>query len=89
MTESFVLSFAQNALQTAVLLAAPFLVASLVIGILVSLIQAVTQINEMTLTFVPKMIGMIVILLVLGSWLLQKILAYTTDIFANLASLPF
>lgn len=88
MTESFVLSFAQDAVMLALILSAPILLVSLLVGSLVSLFQAATQINEVTLTFIPKMIGAGLVLLLLGSWMLQRLLAFTTEIFTNLPSMP-
>ena len=88
MTESYVLGFANNALMVAFFIAGPFLLISLVIGSLVSLFQAATQINEITMTFVPKIIALGLLLLILGSWIAQKLLSFTTDIFINLPSMP-
>ena len=88
MTEAFILSFAQNAVMITLILAAPVLVISLVIGSLVSLVQAATQINETTLTFIPKLIGVGLVLALLGSWMSQQLLAFTTNIFVNLPNLP-
>ncbi len=87
MDESFVISLAQNAVVLTVLIAAPFLLISLLIGSLVSMIQAATQINEITLTFIPKMIGIILIILVLGSWLLQQLVTFTATLFNGLPNL--
>ena len=88
MTEGYVLSLAQGALMVTLIIAAPVLVASLVIGSLVSLFQAATSINEATLTFVPKIVVGGAILAILGSWMGQQMMAYTTTIFNNLANLP-
>ncbi len=84
MTESFVLSLAQNAVTVMLILAAPVLLVSLLIGSLISLVQAATQINEVTMTFIPKMIGIGVVLLVLGSWMLQRLLIFTSGLFTSL-----
>ncbi|HEY9077916.1 MAG TPA: flagellar biosynthesis protein FliQ [Anaerolineaceae bacterium] len=84
MTEATVLNLAQDALMVALILAAPALIASLVVGSLVSLIQVATQINEATLTFVPKIISIGLILLLLGSWMVQQLISYTTNLFTNL-----
>lgn len=88
MTESYILQFAQNALVMALMLMAPVLVVSLVIGSLVSLFQAATQINEVTLTFVPKLVGVGLVLAVLGSWMAQQLLAFTATLFRSLPNLP-
>ncbi len=88
MTEAYILTFVQKALEITLILAGPTLLVSLIIGSLVSLFQAATQINETTLTFVPKTIGIVLVLLLLGSWMGQQLLAFTANIFENLASLP-
>jgi flagellar biosynthetic protein FliQ len=88
-TEAYILNFAQNALMMALLLMAPVLIVSLLIGSLVSLFQAATQINEVTLTFVPKLIGVGLVLAVLGSWMAQQLLAFTAGLLRSLPTLPF
>lgn len=87
MTEAYVLTLGQNAIVIVLLLAGPVLFVSLVIGSLVSLVQAATQINEITMTFIPKMIGIVLVLLLLGSWMLQQMLAFTANLFISLPSL--
>ncbi len=84
MTESYVLSLAQNAVTVMLILAGPVLLVSLIIGSLISLVQAATQINEVTMTFVPKLIGIGLVLALLGSWMLQRLLVFTSNIFASL-----
>jgi flagellar biosynthesis protein FliQ len=88
MTEAYVISLAQNALILALMLAAPLLLTSLVIGILLSLFQAATQINEATLTFIPKIVGVSIVLSFLGSWMAQQILSFTSNLFRSLPTLP-
>jgi flagellar biosynthesis protein FliQ len=87
MTEAYLLSLAQSALTVTLTLAAPVLIISLVIGVLISLVQAATQINEATLSFVPKLIGVSVVLLLLGSWMLQQILSFTSNLFNSLPNM--
>ena len=87
MTEAYVLTLGQNAIMMSLLLAGPILLISLVVGSLVSLIQAATQINEVTMTFIPKMIGIILVLLLLGSWMLQQMLVFTSNLFNSLPGL--
>jgi flagellar biosynthesis protein FliQ len=87
MTEAFVITFATNAIMIALTILTPFLLVSLVIGSIISLIQAATQVNEATLTFVPKIIGMVAVIIVLGGWMLQQIITYTADIFKSLPSI--
>jgi len=88
MTEGYVLSLAQNALLVTLIIAAPVMFGSLIVGTLVSLFQAATSINEATLTFIPKVLVGGAILAILGSWMGQQLLAFTTTLFNNLASLP-
>ena len=87
MTEAYLLSLAQSALTITLTLAAPVLVVSLVLGVLISLFQAATQINEATLSFVPKLVGVCAVLLVLGSWMMQQIVSFTTNLFNTLPTL--
>ncbi|HEY8278949.1 MAG TPA: flagellar biosynthesis protein FliQ [Bdellovibrionota bacterium] len=84
MTEDIVLNLGREAIWTTVALAAPLLVASLVVGLVVSIFQAVTQINEATLTFIPKMLAIVVVMVVLAPWMTQMITAYTTELFTSL-----
>jgi flagellar biosynthetic protein FliQ len=88
MTEAYVISLAQSALVLALMMAAPMLLTSLVIGILISLFQAATSINEATLTFIPKIVGVSLVLALLGSWMAQQILSFTTNLFNSLPTLP-
>jgi flagellar biosynthesis protein FliQ len=87
MTEAYALTLGQNAIIMALTLAGPILVISLVIGSLVSLVQAATQINESTLIFVPKLIGIILVLVLLGSWMLQQAMTFTNTLFTSLPNL--
>lgn len=86
MNEAVVLGLAREALIVALEISAPILGASLIIGIVVSLIQAVTQVNEMTLTFVPKLIGVFVAMLIFGPWMMETLLGFSAGLFANMAS---
>lgn len=84
MTPEFVTSFFLDAIQTAIMLAGPMLAVGLVVGILVSIFQAATQINEMTLVFVPKMLGVAVALLVFFPWMLRVMNEFAYNMFVNL-----
>jgi flagellar biosynthesis protein FliQ len=88
MTEAYVITLAENALTLALLVAAPMLLTSLVIGILISLFQAATQISEATLTFLPKILGVSLVLALLGSWLAQQLLTFTSNLLSSLPNLP-
>jgi flagellar biosynthetic protein FliQ len=87
MDEGYVLSLVQNALYVCLELAGPILLVSLVIGGIISLVQSVTQINEVTLNFIPKIIGIAAVLLILGSWMLQQLLSFTSGLINNLPNL--
>jgi len=84
--EAVVLALAKESLVVALEISAPILGASLVIGIVVSVIQAVTQVNEMTLTFVPKLVGVFVAMLIFGPWMMQTLLGYSAGLFTNMAA---
>lgn len=87
MTETYVLSFFQEAITVAVILVGPPLLASLIVGSLISLFQSATQIQEATLTFIPKIVVVGLIVAILGSWMLEKLLAYTSRVFMSLPEL--
>ena len=84
MTPEFVTGFFFDAIKTAISLAAPMLVAGLAVGLLVSIFQAATSINEMTLAFIPKMLAVAVALIFFFPWMLQTMVAYTTNLLGNL-----
>jgi flagellar biosynthetic protein FliQ len=87
MTEAYVLTLGQNAIMVALILAGPILLVSLIVGSLVSLVQAATQINESTLIFIPKLIGITLVLVLLGSWMLQQAMTFTHNLFTSLPNL--
>ena len=84
MTETFVMTLGRDMLLMALLLALPLLGVSLVLGLVVSIFQAVTQINEMTLTFVPKFVGLTLMLLFAGPWMLEQVIHFTVRLFEML-----
>jgi flagellar biosynthetic protein FliQ len=79
-----VTGFFLEAIKTAIILAAPILLAGLVVGILISVIQAATSINEMTMTFIPKMLAVAIALLIFFPWMLQVMIEYTQNLIRNL-----
>jgi flagellar biosynthesis protein FliQ len=81
MNEGMVVSLLRESLSVTLTLALPMLLVSLVVGLAVSLFQAVTQISETTLTFVPKLVGMVAVLLLFGPWMLHRLIAFTTWVF--------
>lgn len=87
MSFALVVELARGALLVALKLAGPLLIIALVVGLVVSVIQAVTQIQEQTLSFVPKLIAVSAAFLMLLTWMLHIIVAYTSDLFRSLPAL--
>ena len=85
MTEELIIKLGQDALRTTAMLSAPLLVSTLVVGLVVSIFQALTQINEATLTFIPKMIVVAVVFVLAGPWMMDVMSTYTTNLFDNIA----
>jgi len=83
MTLTFVSAFAFKAIKTALLIALPLLAAGLFTGVLVSIFQAVTSISDMSLTFVPKILVVMVTLLLVLPWIMGILIAFTSEIFTN------
>lgn len=81
MSEALVMTLGRETMLMALKLGAPLLGVSLVVGLVISLFQAVTQINEMTLTFVPKILGLGLVMLFLGPWMLQQVIRFTVWLF--------
>lgn len=87
MTDSTVIQIALQTMLVALKLSAPILVTSLVIGFTISLFQSMTQIQEFTLSFVPKLVGVGVALLVCGNWMLHTLIDFTNDLFEMIPGL--
>jgi len=87
MGEDIILQLGQDALKTMAMLSAPLLLSTLVIGLIISIFQALTQINENTLTFVPKMIVIAVVLVLAGPWMMDVMKNYTVNLFENMATI--
>lgn len=87
MTEQMAAEICKNAIWTTLLVAAPMLIAGLVVGIVVSLFQSVTQIHEMTLTFIPKILVVVVVLILTLPWIMNVLLSYTTNLFDVMATI--
>lgn len=81
MTEADVLDIASKALWAAALVSAPILLTAMAVGLLIGLLQSVTQLQEATLTFVPKFIAVGVVIVVSGSWMLQTMISFTRELF--------
>ncbi|MHB1627313.1 MAG: flagellar biosynthesis protein FliQ [Bacilli bacterium] len=84
MTGNFVIGLGQNVMLMVLELAGPLLVAGLLVGLIVSVFQATTQIQEQTLSFIPKIVVVGVILALTGPWMLQQIMGFTVNILGNL-----
>jgi flagellar biosynthetic protein FliQ len=84
MSIEFVTSFGREALLVVLLISAPLLGFALLVGVIISIFQAVTQIQEMTLTFVPKILAVLIALLAFGPWIIRIMLNFTTQLFLNL-----
>ena len=78
-----VVSIGRQAMEVTMLLAAPILLSSLAVGLIVAMFQAATQVNEMTLSFVPKLMVVAVVMMASGPWLLRQITGFTTRLFEN------
>lgn len=84
MTPESVIQFGQHALYIAMMVAAPLLLTALAVGLLIGVIQAATQINEMTLSFIPKLIAMAAVALIAGPWMLRTLVQFTHDLIVGL-----
>lgn len=84
MTPEFVTAIGKETIEVILLVSAPVLIAGMVVGLLISVFQAVTQIQEMTLTFVPKIIVVFLVLLGLAPWMMEIMIKYTSNIFLNI-----
>jgi len=86
MTPELVINIVQNALYVLILVSSPVLVVSLVVGLFVSILQAATQINEMTLTFIPKLLALFLTLVLAGPWILNTLIEYTVRLYKSIPS---
>ncbi|KAA0547924.1 flagellar biosynthesis protein FliQ [Bacillus sp. BGMRC 2118] len=84
MTSEFVISTAEQAIYTVLMISGPLLLLALGIGLLVSIFQATTQIQEQTLAFVPKIVAVFVGIIFFGPWMLSRMISFTYQIFSNL-----
>lgn len=84
MSPDYVLELGTNAMLVAVMLSMPLLGITLILGLIVSIFQAATQINEMTLSFIPKLVGLVAILVFMGPWLLDVIVNYAKDLYQTI-----
>jgi flagellar biosynthetic protein FliQ len=87
MTPETVMSIGSRALEITLLLAAPLLLVALVTGLIIGAFQAATQINEMTLSFIPKLLAMALAVVVTGPWMLKVLISYTRELFTSIPGL--
>jgi len=87
MDSSFALYLGRHTLETALLLAAPILITCIVVGVTVTLLQAVTSIRDMTLTIVPKLLAVGAVILLFGGWMLQITLRFANEIFGHIQNI--
>ncbi|SKA72657.1 flagellar biosynthetic protein FliQ [Clostridium sp. USBA 49] len=87
MTENMIMAVIKDAITTGILVAAPILIISIVVGLIISIFQAATQIQEQTLTFVPKIIAAAVIGIIAGPWMLHTLVSFTQRIFENILNI--
>jgi flagellar biosynthetic protein FliQ len=87
MSEELILKLAQDTLKTTAMLAGPLLASALIVGLVVSILQAVTQINESTLTFIPKMVVVAVVFIIAAPWMMDVMGHFTTEMFEGLAEM--
>jgi flagellar biosynthetic protein FliQ len=83
----FAIEVVSQAIKVALMLSAPMLIGALVVGILVSIFQAVTQINEQTLSFIPKILVIIAALVIFSPWMMETMVSYTHDLFVSIPEL--
>lgn len=86
MTQAYIMNLGIRAVETAMLVAAPVLLVSLAVGLLVSVFQAITQINEMTLSFIPKVVAVVAVLVIFFPWMLQVMLDFTRELILSIPS---
>ena len=87
MTPESVMTMGRHAMEVTLMIAAPLLLVALIIGLVVSIFQAATQINEATLSFIPKLVGIFVALVVAGPWMLSVMLDYMREVFGGIPGL--
>jgi flagellar biosynthetic protein FliQ len=87
MNTDTVVQLGQDAMQLSLTVALPMLLAGLGVGLIVSIFQAVTQIQEQTLTFIPKVLALAAVLVILGPWMMNQVIAYTTDLWSSIPNM--
>jgi flagellar biosynthetic protein FliQ len=86
MSQELVLEIFRGSLKMGMLIMSPLLLAAMIVGLLVSIFQSATQIHEITLTFVPKILAVVLVLIFLFPWMLNQIVTYTITLFSNIST---
>lgn len=86
MTIEFVVDICRKAVQTSLMVAGPLLLAGMIVGLIVSIFQATTQINEQTLTFIPKIVAVFLTLLIMTPWMIHTMVSFASGIFTTIAT---
>ncbi len=86
LTPELAVNVCRKAIQVVLMCAAPMLLAGMIIGLIISIFQAATQINEQTLTFIPKIVAVFLTLLIFGPWMIKILLTFTTGLYDTLAT---
>jgi flagellar biosynthetic protein FliQ len=84
MTTGFIINLGREALLTVLLVSAPMLVLGMLVGLIISIFQATTQIHEQTLAFVPKIVAVLIAMVAFGPWMMTKLIDFTTNLLSNL-----
>ena len=87
MTPESVIEIGEQAMRTVILVAGPMLLSGMIVGLVISIFQAATQINEMTMTFVPKILTVFIVLILSLPWAISLLTGFTTDMFARIANM--
>ena len=87
MNQDVVVNLAMQAMQLSLKIGGPLLIVALVVGLVVSVFQAVTQIQEQTLSFIPKVVAMGLVIVILGPWMLGQLLVYTEELWASIPAM--
>lgn len=87
MTPQYILALGKEAIWLTLLVSAPMLILGLLVGVIISILQAVTQIHEMTLTFVPKIIAVAIAMVIFLPWIINKLVDFTTRLFSTIPTL--
>lgn len=87
MSPEFVIEIGRKTVELVLMLSAPMLLSAVLVGLLISIFQAATQINEQTMTFIPKIVAVLITLLVFAPWMIKLILAFTREIYSSIGSI--